>query len=263
MKTVHYLKALTLLFTTVLFACQSTASNIPKVVSLDFPPAQVLFTGNSYTYYNDSIHNHVKRMAIAGGEQKKLKYRAITISGAWLGYHPVEHYVTPGAVGFKKPFDVVVLQDNSGSALNEKNAERFKVAVRKHSKTIKASGAQPALYMTHAYEEGHKRYDPNYIRKLEELFISTGNEVGAMVLPVGLAFERAHKARPDLSLHQYYDHSHPNLLGTYLAACVVYASLYNQSCAGNEYDYFGKVDKSVIPFLQGIADETVKTFFGR
>ena len=40
-----------------------------KVKKLDDPaPAQVLFVGNSYFYYNDSLHNHVNRLVQAHDE---------------------------------------------------------------------------------------------------------------------------------------------------------------------------------------------------
>ena len=36
----------------------------PQVKSLKgLKPSRILFVGNSYLYYNDSLHNHVKRMA--------------------------------------------------------------------------------------------------------------------------------------------------------------------------------------------------------
>ncbi|MGH8760185.1 MAG: SGNH/GDSL hydrolase family protein, partial [Burkholderiales bacterium] len=60
-----------------------------------------------------------------------------------------------------------------------------------------------------------------------------------------------------------YDGSHPDVIGTYLAACVVYASLYGKSAVGNSYDYYGKVDRDTTTFLQNVADETVRKFFGR
>jgi hypothetical protein len=80
---------------------------------------------------------------------------------------------------------------------------------------------------------------------------------------VGLAFEEAYRQRPDIKLHKEHDGLHPNLLGTYLAACVVYASLYGKSPVGNSDDYYGTVDKEAAAFLQKIADETVRKFFGR
>jgi hypothetical protein len=80
---------------------------------------------------------------------------------------------------------------------------------------------------------------------------------------VGLAFEEAYRQKPGLLLHKDYDGSHPNLDGTYLAACVVYSSLYGKSPVGNTYDYFGKVDKATAAFLQQVAWETVTKFYAR
>ena len=60
-----------------------------------------------------------------------------------------------------------------------------------------------------------------------------------------------------------YDGSHPTMLGTYLTACTIYASVYSRPCSGNPYDYFGKVAKEDATFLQKVADETVKRFYGR
>ena len=54
-----------------------------------------------------------------------------------------------------------------------------------------------------------------------------------------------------------------NVIGTYLAACVVYASLYNASPVGNPYDYYGKIDKETAAFLQTVADKTVRAFYGQ
>jgi hypothetical protein len=39
----------------VVFSSALIADNYPK---------KILFIGNSYLYYNDSVHNHVKRMLI-------------------------------------------------------------------------------------------------------------------------------------------------------------------------------------------------------
>ena len=86
--------------------------------------------------------------------------------------------------------------------------------------------------------------------------------VDCIVIPVALAFEEAYRQRPDIKLHKEYDGSHPDLIGTYLAACVVYASLYGRSPVGNSYDYYGKVDKEMAAFLQKVADETVRKFYG-
>lgn len=228
-------------------------------------PRQVLFVGNSYFYYNNSLHNHVRRMAVEGlgvplGD---LDYRSITISGGSLMHHPIAHYLTPGAIGYDTPFDVVILQGHSGAALSESRTEAFSEAVAAASEQIEATGAQVALYMTHAYGPGHKDFAPENTDRIAELYMAAGEAAGAVVIPVGLAFAEAQRREPDLVLHQTYDDSHPNVNGSYLAAATVYATLYGQSPEGLEYDYYGAVDPEMRVFLQEVAADTVEAFQAR
>jgi hypothetical protein len=228
-------------------------------------PKRILFVGNSYFYYNDSLHNHVRRMVIAGDPalEKALQYKSATIGGAPLSHHDVKGLLAPGRLGMKEPYDVVMLQGNSGAALTEARTKSFREKVAEFNGDIAMTGAKTALYMTHAYVAPNKDASPDMIRKVEAMYVAAGNEAGALVIPVGLAFEEAYRQRPGIQLHKTYDGSHPDLIGTYLAACVVYASLYGKSPIGNGYDYFGKVDKETAAFLQRVAWETVTRFYGR
>ena len=117
--------------------------------------------------------------------------------------------------------------------------------------------------MTHAYVEPDIRYQPNLIDRIRPAYVSVGNELNSLVIPVGLAFERAYAKRPQIRLHKAFDGTHPSLLGTYLAACVVFQSIYGTSTVGMDYDYFGAIDEDDAVFLRGVADETVRAFFGR
>ena len=228
-------------------------------------PKRILFVGNSYFYYNNSLHNHVRRLVVAADPagEKALQYRSATIGGAPLAYHNIRGLLTPGQLGLKEPFDIVILQDNSTSALSASQRASFREKAAEFNAEIVKHGAKTALYMTHAHVKPSRFASPDMIRKVEEMYLSIGNEIGALVIPVGLAFEEAYRQRPDLKLHQDYDGSHPELIGTYLAACVVYASLYGKSPVGNSYDYHGRIDKGTAAFLQKVADETVRKFFGR
>lgn len=225
-------------------------------------PRQVLFVGNSYLYYNDSLHNHTSRMVAEGEGIDDLAYRSVTISGGSLSFQPMDHFLTQGAIGYEGPFDVVILQGHSAAANTEARRARFRDAVMSADKMIKAHGAATALYMTHAYAEGHNSYSPEMADNLAALYIETGNEIGALVIPVGLAFERARAERPELELHVEFDHSHPNLAGSYLAAATVYATLYDARSFVLEYDYFGRLDSETIRFLQTVAIDTVSEFQG-
>ena len=228
-------------------------------------PTHLLFVGNSYLYYGDSVHNHVRRMVAAAGlhAEKDLKYKSATISGGALHDHVIESYILDDRLRVKKPFDLIILQGGSALGWSSKRPAEFRATVTEFAAKIAAAGGETALYMTHAYVPPHKRIDPGMTAVLARHYTEVGNAVGALIIPVGLAFEEAYQQRPDLPLHKSFDGSHPDLIGTYLAAATVFASVYGQSPVGNSYDYFGKIDKDTARFLQEVAQKTVAEFFGR
>ena len=239
---------------------------LPKVTGLAHPhPMQILFVGNSYLYYNDSLHNHVRRLAEEQnpGNQGKYKYKSATIGGAALSHHYLDAHLESGRLGLDSPFDLVIMQGGSAEPLSEKRRRKFAQTAEEHHQKIEASGAETALYMTHAYVAPHRRAAPGLIEPIRQTYVQTGNQLGALVIPVGLAFERAYGLRPEMKLHESFDGTHPSMLGTYLAACVVYASIYRDSPVGFSYTYFGEVDSADAAFLQQVAWDTVVEFFGR
>lgn len=227
-------------------------------------PKRVLFVGNSYMYYGDSLHNHVRRMVDAGGitPLDTLKYKSSTIGGSALEHHPVDWLTTPGRIGVKEPFELVIMQGGSGEPLSAKRAAKFREVLAENNKLITARGGKVALYMTHAYTATHKQYKPENIRLTEAMYVEAGNEIGALVIPVGLAFEEAYRRHPELVLHKS-DATHPSLIGTYLAASTVYAAVYGKSPVGNPYDYGGAVDSATAKKLQQVAQDTVESFYRR
>ena len=256
-----------LLFLAALLLAPAAAAATPdvKVPQID-TPKRVLFVGNSYFYYNDGLHNHVRRMVVAGDptiQEEALRYKSATIGGANLAHHNIEYLTEPGRIGVNLPFELVILQDGNVAPLSEKRRALSMEKIREYSELIRKRGGQVALYMPHAYVPPHKQAKPENIRLTEAHYLAAGNAVNALIIPVGLAFEEAYRRRPDMKLHKDYDGTHPELAGTYLAACVVYASVYGKSPVGNPYDYYGKIGKEDAIFLQQVADDTVNKFFGR
>lgn len=80
------------------------------------------------------------------------------------------------------------------------------------------------------------------------------------MIPVGLAFEEAYKRKSEMMLHKDFDGSHPSLYGTYLAACVVYLSVYSGSLESLTYDYFGSIEPEVAGFLSEVISNVVRDF---
>ena len=228
-------------------------------------PERVLFVGNSYFYYNDSLHNHVSRMLASLDPElgERIEFKSATIGGAALDHHPLDSHLTPGKLGIDEPFELVILQGGSGEPLSERRREEFARTAAEFERKISAVGAETALYMTHAYSPPHPRFDPNMIESIESLYVETANEIGALVIPVGLAFEEAYRRRPDIVLHKQFDGSHPDMLGTYLAACVIVASVWDISPVDGDYDYFGTINRGDALFLQQVAQDVVTEFLNR
>jgi hypothetical protein len=98
---------------------------------------------------------------------------------------------------------------------------------------------------------------------LDGAYFDIARELKATVAPVGMAWKKALAADPELVLYQP-DQSHPAPQGSYLAACVFYATLLDKSPVGlpGELMKGGKVlvrvasDKARL--LQEIAWQTVQ-----
>ena len=78
-------------------------------------PNRILFVGNSYFYYNDSLHNHVRRMvAEKFPERSKLAvYKSATIGGSKLSHHNLDHLLDSKNIGVENNFELVILQGGS------------------------------------------------------------------------------------------------------------------------------------------------------
>ena len=98
----------------------------------------------------------------------------------------------------------------------------------------------------------------DYIKSLSSTFNSINTKSLSRIVKL---LENAYKKKPKIKLHKDYDGTHPDILGTYLAACVVFASITHRSPFEIKYDYYGKVSKSDKSFLQSIAHKTVEDFY--
>jgi hypothetical protein len=197
-------------------------------------PKSVLFIGNSFTYYNNSLHMHLRNLVKSGFPKltKELHFKAMTISGAYLANHAlgaqgmIERYEHPNNDG---PWDVVVLQGYSRGPIQDKTAESFRASATQLDASIRRAGSQTVLFMTWAYKD-----QPEMTAPLDLAYTKMGSALGALVVPVGLAFELARQQHPGMELYTE-DLKHPSLLGTYLAANVFYATLYGESPIGSSY----------------------------
>ena len=96
-------------------------------------PERVLFVGNSYLYYNDSLHNHVRRMVEETFPNKidSLEFKSATIGGSRLAHHNIDHLLEHKNIAVSKPFQLVILQGGSGEALSEESRKEFSIQAKR------------------------------------------------------------------------------------------------------------------------------------
>ncbi len=248
-----------------------SAQTKPKITTLgpDFPKTEI-FIGNSFFYYNNSMHNHVLQLERAADPAHKKDYSAtsVTIGGSGFDWHDVESYFRPNALASysfdennnvvfnkrDKLFDVAIMMDCSQCPIHPKLKTVFTDYAKKDSDIVRAHGARPVLFMSWAYAD-----KPEMTAQLAEAYTVAGNDNDALVIPAGLAFARALGKQPELNLYAA-DKRHPSPAGTYLASCVVFAALTGNSPVGNAYH--AGIDEPTAAFLQNVAWETAQDYWG-
>jgi len=197
----------------------------------DGPPApdgepskavRVLFVGNSYTSTNN-LPSVLAKLGSSPQSPMRFVVARHTPGGATWEQHN-DSATVDGLI--QQGWDFVVLQDQSGQPLLVNEVKKALVAL---DGKIRAAGARTVLFMTwaHDVERSQVLWSNFWVHHYYEMHAAA---VDATVAPVGRAWERALRD-PDIVLHQS-DGSHPNEEGTYLAACVFYATLTGESPVG-------------------------------
>jgi hypothetical protein len=262
-------RAATVLVMAMLAALPAAQAQVkPKKLELGARPESMMWVGNSFFYYNNSMHGHFGQLQTSLGERPGVRSTSVTISGSGLDWHDMESLIRPGGVGrysfvgdneirFNAPgraYDTVIMMDCSQCPVHPQLQGAFHETVKKNAQLLSARGIRPVLFMSWAYKD-----KPEMTQQLADQYTAAGNANDALVIPAGLAFARAVAQRPDLELY-VADKRHPSLAGTYLATCTTYAALLRKSPVGAGYT--AGLPPDVARFLQTVAWETVQAYFG-
>jgi len=217
----------------------------------------VLFIGNSYTFGN-RLPWMLSALAASAEPPCEVAAEMVAEGGVSLEWHR-ENAATLEAIG-KDGWDFVVLQDHSMGPIW--HANRTLEAARMLDAEIRKAGARTVFFLTWARE-----HLPEMQRPLTQAYRAFARELDALIAPVGLAWHRALVADPTLALHQD-DESHATPTGSYLAACVFYATLTGNSPVGlaatlvSDDRTLVTLDADRARFLQTFAWKTVESTSG-
>ncbi len=250
-------------------ACPAFAQTKPAMLESGVArPASAIFIGNSFFYYNNSLHSHFLALLRAGEPGYAMRATSVTISGSGSDWHDVESYFRPNAIGkysfdannnivmntFNRLFDLAIMMDCSLCPVHPDFKTVFAEFTKKHSDTVRKHGAVPVFFMSWAYAD-----KPEMTAQLAEAYTQAGNANRAFVVPVGLAFAKSVQQRPELNLY-VADKRHPSLAGTYLSAATLYAALLKKSPV--DLSYTAGLDAATAKHLQSVAWDTVQGYYG-
>ena len=258
---------LTFIFVTSLSALIEAAEvevTAPYTQKID----SLMFVGNSFFYYNNSLHNYLNQLVKNNKSIESLKQRSITINGSSLSWHPLESYLDNKNIGSFRidtsndneyiksedtSIDAVIFMDCSLCPIHPMTKDNFHKYVAEHSKTIRSKGMEPMLFMSWPYKN-----KPLMMQELRQEFIKAANKNNILLIPAGEAFYKFTKAYPDIDLYTR-DLRHPSKEGTYLAAATVFTTIFNAAVEGNKG--IKDIDPEVALKIQQVADSTVQEFF--
>ena len=208
----------------------------------------LLFIGNSLSAYNGNVGNHVRQLAAAASPAMACETDGFFVSGQCLQTlwtkHLAHNKIKTGR------FDRVVLQED----LPETSVAAFCTYAREFSALAESKGALPLLFMAWNY----RRLSWISMDEIARAHSAVAQELGIQVAPVGLAWSKSIASRPLLDLY-CPDREHPSIYGTYLAAVVIYAAIYNADPSGLGYRPSGISAEEAL-FLQRIGWETAREY---
>lgn len=191
-----------------------------------------LFLGNSYTASND-LPGLIKQIAESQGNT--FTFQKNTPGGHTLWGHAQN--ATSLDLVENASYDYLVLQGQSGELgfPNDGDAKfrasNFKAAEHlKHLSYLRDTCHQTLLFMTWGYNNSPQQY-ADMQSTVSANYEDLAHALGSGVAPVGEAWRYVIENYPNIPLHSQ-DQSHPNIAGSYLAACVFYASMFQENPEG-------------------------------
>lgn len=190
----------------------------------------ILFIGNSYTFYHDMPHAYFQKIAQAVGMDVEVD---TVTRGGWTLEKFADSHTEFGAqidLALKsKQYDAVILQEQSVRPAAEHGYAAFFDAVRRLQKKIAEHSPRTVLYETWGHEVGSQVLqtqswsNADMTWRLAASYEAIAKELGLEVAHVGRAFFDILTSAPDVDLYAHDSRSHPSAAGSFLAALILFA----------------------------------------
>lgn len=220
--------------------------------------SHILFVGNSHTFTND-LPQIFYNMTLAF--DKECEVYELTEGGYYLQQFddPKDELGAKLENGLKSTkLDFVILQDNTNASASDSPDKDMYPYIASLDAKIKESGGQTALFMTWAPKNGISSTITLSRDEIQSTiannYITAANQIDGLLFPVGIAFSIVADEHPDIELWDQ-DEMHPSLAGSYLASCIMYAQLFQESPEG--CTYIDDLDSNTASILQATASKLI------
>jgi hypothetical protein len=220
---------------------------LPFAVQAQLLTRKALFLGNSYTYVNN-LPFLIASLSSSSGDS--LVFDSNTPGGFTLGWQPIAHSTDPVSLAKIKlhDWDFVVLQEQSQTpAISRlRDSCMYPSSIILHDSIKSAHPCSRVLfYLTWGRRFGGTQcFVPNYCSpdfsgfnqmqdSLTRAYKGIADSLADWIAPVGESWRFVINTT-GMVLHDA-DDSHPNLKGSYLAACVFYAVIFGKQSSGNSF----------------------------
>ncbi len=233
----------------------------------------ILFLGNSLMYYNDMPQLFANIAKAAG---KKVNVKSVTKGSATISDFADERTeVGAKAIPLLKNnrWDLVIIEPSRRISPYENTVKEAELSsAKKIQELAKAAGGDVLLYSVWGNNNGnvveYKAVTPinmpevathlmgrkPHTKFMHEVNLEFAAALGNVkVAPAGYAFENCIAKYPEFNLY-HSDERHPSPIGSYLAAAVIYATVFGEKVEMIPYTISSAPAKGV---LEGIANDTV------
>ncbi len=221
----------------------------------------ILFIGSSYFAYNrlpDIVNN------LSDQNSKSVDIHSAITSGLYLADHA--NLASTESKINEKEWDYVILQGvGSLMAYPEYYTHHpvYPALITLQNKILANCNTTRIVYcLPWAYEDGMtwlSGWTDDYAAMQKKIFDNTiaySDALGLIISPVGWAWNTVLQEK-NYPLHYLHmsDWNHPSLKGSYLMACVIYSTIFQESTTGT--DYYANISENEAVYFQEVASSTV------
>ena len=224
----------------------------------------ILFLGNSYTY-TANLPQMVYELALANGDT--IYHESNTPGGYTLEGHSTNNSTLTKIAS--RDWDFVVLQEQSQRPSFPPTQVADDVypyaAILVDSIKSNYECTEPVFFMTWGRRDGDQQNCQFYAplctfegmnARLRESYTEMADVNDATVAPCGAAWQQMKLDNPTFWNGLYSgDGSHPSAWGSYLDACIFYATMFRESPVG--LDYYASIGQADAEVLQQLAEDMV------